>query len=178
MAKIDKPLMFGDATLDAQRLDLLPAEEDNSYVPGYSEQRRANEVLVSKGKDPVPIPRLQWIPTGTWTGDAAPTRDTMQYYKLGYRFVSKDDLDRWNFEMPPAAHVAADGTIRREDLGLAAVDWDTHQANAAKLHALTKKLEDTPMIDNPDIDLKENVRGIVGSPQAASEALGYLEQQE
>ena len=178
MAKIEKPLLYGDATIDAKRLlEELPAAEDNSYVPGYSEKRRANEVRVKEGHEPLPLPRLQWIPIGTVSGDAAPTRDTMQFYRLGYRFMTKDVLEGMGFELPPAAHVAADGTIRREDLGLACVDWETYEINKAKLEAENRAQQQNVAVDNPELQVLESVTGR-GSLQEAKQALSQAHSKE
>lgn len=130
-----KPLLFGDATFDAKRIEAMrqvESEWDNSYVPGYSEARRDNELRVRDGKKPIAIPRLQWLRVGHLDAKDVGNKDMLEWARLGYQFVTEEDLKSWGFAMPPAAHVAADGRIRREDVALAFVSPEQHAANVAR----------------------------------------------
>ncbi len=139
-----KPLMFGDAAMDAQRVEAareIYENWDHSYVRGYSEQRRENEKLVARGREPVKMDRLQWIRVSKVNGQDTDMRDRGTFMRLGYQFVigehdkqtCQDFIDRkWGAPatgVPDAAYVAPDGTIRREDSALAIVDYEQAQRN-------------------------------------------------
>jgi hypothetical protein len=127
---------------------------DPSYIPGYSEIVQANDI--EKANDlvfanqhegtgitkeyvytkilkthPRKLPVIfRWLrvaaPNGTNSYNA--DRDRMDYTKRGYRIASVEDLDRHGFGRPPAAHVEADGTIRRDDVALFVVDGGAERA--------------------------------------------------
>lgn len=139
-----KPLMFGDAAMDAQRVESareLYEQWDHAYVRGYSEQRRENDRRAAKGEDPVPMDRLQWVRVSKVDGRDTDMRDRGAFMRLGYRLVigeaeaqtCQDFIDRdWGAPgtgVPDAAYVAPDGTIRREDSALAIVDYEQAQRN-------------------------------------------------
>lgn len=133
MAK--KPLMFGDATFDAQRLDSIRELEtnwDHSYVPGYSEARRDNELRVRDGAKALPMPKLQWVRVGHVDATAVGNKDMLQWALMGYEFASVEDLKRFGYTMPPTAHIDAAGRIRREDVALAFVSHEQHIKNVAR----------------------------------------------
>jgi hypothetical protein len=142
-----KPLLFGDATFDADRMEEfmdLDTQWDRSYVPGYSELRRNNELaaLPNSTLKHIPIPaRLQWVRISRTGGEDVDRKDLLEFGRLGYQFVMADsndkggylrsskDLTQYNYGFPPTAYVSNDGLIRREDLALAIVDGDRAQIN-------------------------------------------------
>ena len=151
-----KPLLFGTTYADEiERLAALgeTMENDAGYIPGYSEQVRANEIAkidptienfttsrhiktkeglnlrdhyLKKYGDPRPLPvRFKWVRVEDMRGDeGAPNvrKDLLPYLKDGYKIATQDDLNAHSYGMPPAANVAADGTIRRGDVALMVVD--------------------------------------------------------
>jgi len=138
MAK-GKPLMVGDAIFDAERIESyrnVEASWDRSYVPGYGEKRRENELRVRSGKKAIPMPRLQWLRVSRLGNEDVDRKDMLEWALLGYRFVNEEDLESLGFEMPPTAHVDAGGLIRREDLALAFVDAEQAARNAERQAAI------------------------------------------
>jgi len=140
-----KPLLYGDATFDADRMQEfmdLDTQWDRSYVPGYSEKVRYNDLAPVQGHEPVNIPaRLQWVRVSRTGGDDVDRKDLLEFGRLGYEFVMADsngkggylrsskDLSQYDYGFPPTAYVSSDGLIRREDLALAIVDGDRAQIN-------------------------------------------------
>ena len=154
-----KPLLFGDATLDADRIEEIRAQDDigwdRSYVPGYSETRRANELRVRDGKKPIPQDRLQWIRLNHTDGKEMGDRDMLGWAMQGYQFITMAELEARGFGMPPTAYIDTQGRIRREDLALAFVDNTQAQKNKArqeaeKLATQNSKLQ-APSSESPEI---------------------------
>ena len=127
-----KPLLFGDPVPDAERMEqarFLRHKWDRSYVPVYSERQVENEIRVKDGLDPIPGPRLIWLPISNLDGSNVDGMRLSPYTMLGYTWMTKQHLDHYGFGMPPAAHLAEDGTIRREDSALAFVNADIADLN-------------------------------------------------
>ena len=112
------------------------ADADLTYVPGYSEirLRRDRELSeMAQGKirpaevSTLPV-ALRWerVQNKLGTPDA---RELLSAVRQGYRAALKSDIGaEWLRELPPAATVAADGTIRQGDVQLLVTD----QAHAAR----------------------------------------------
>jgi len=154
-----KPLLFGDSTLDADRIAQIRGQDDQgwdrSYVPGYSEQRRANELRVRDGLKPIPMDRLQWIRLSHVDGREVGDRDMLGWALDGYQFITVQELKDRGYGMPPTAYVDTQGRVRREDLALAFVDnaqarlnKDRQDAERAAFQA--NKME-SPNPDRPEI---------------------------
>lgn len=137
----EKPLVFGNSAYDSERLDdldLANRQWDAAYVPGYSEMRVENEKLVRDGKQPVPMPALQWVritrPDGATT--VSETDEGMvEWSRKGYRACGVADLKRYGYGWPPTAGSGprSDGTIRRGgDLALFIIDEDRADRNRRK----------------------------------------------
>ena len=129
---MSKPLLFGDTTLDADRIEEIRALDyvwDRSYVPGYGELRRENEHRVKRGEKPLPCPRLQWIRLNQLDGREVGDRDMLEWAMNGYRFMDQTELEQFGFRLPPTGYVDAQGRIRREDLALAFVDEEQARKN-------------------------------------------------
>ena len=159
-----KPLLFGDTTLDADRIDEIRSQDaagwDRSYVPGYGEQRRSNELRVRDGKKPIPLDRLQWIRLNHIDGKEVGERDMLQWALDGYQFITLQELKDRGYGMPPTAYVDSQGRIRREDLALAFVDnaqarknKDRQDAEKAAFHS--DKMQ-APSPDRPEIKWEEH----------------------
>ncbi len=140
-----KPLLFGSNTLDAAQLAALDAADDagwdNAYVPGYSETQRANELAVRDGRKPAETPHLYWARTQRTDGSNVDYRDAGLIQRAGYRACTLADLKENGWAMPPAAHVGADGLIRREDLTLAIVDSGRRKINQGRKAARNAEFE-------------------------------------
>ena len=174
MAK--KPLLYGDGVLDAQQLEDIAKFEDDgfdySYVPGYSEARRRNEHAVRDGRKPIPMDKLYWARSSRPDGSNVDYREAVTVSRLGYRACTLDDLRERGWGMPPAAHVAADGSIRREDTVLAIVDNDIARRNQRRQQENTAAFEGRN--DAPDLPAGEShfeKRGAGVSLADAKEAL-------
>jgi len=173
-----KPLMFGDAALDAERLESSELYDnwDNSYIRGYSEDKKENELLISKGQRPIPMDRLQWIRTSTQDGRNTGMRDRGPFSRLGYQFVMGEYADggmsTCNFLLergwgepdtgvPTTAYVAPDGTIRREDSALAVVGSERAERNRMRKDEANSaaNAEFIPLGDAVDHHQDESYRG-------------------
>lgn len=173
---MSKPLLWGDTTLDAKRIEEMRAIEaawDRAYVPGYSEARRDNELAVRDGKRPRTIPRLQWVRVGHLDAKDVGNKDMLEWAFLGYRFVEEKDLKEWGFGMPPAAHVDASGKIRREDAALAYVDAEQHARNVARQAQVNAEFH--AQAEEPrrgergaDIEVSSTVRRLADISEAAN----------
>jgi len=125
-----KPLVFGEGALDTERLEgyeVAMQQFDASYVPGYSEAKVENELRVRDGKPPIPIPKLQWVRVkkpnaADWVSET--DEGMVEWRRLGFRAMGKDDLRKYGYGWPPAAGSGpdSDGLIRRGDLALFFVD--------------------------------------------------------
>jgi len=165
-----KPLMYGDATFDIDRLDELDRIEmnfDSSYVEGYSEAKMENESRMANGLSPISMPKLLWIRVSTPDG-----LDTMadrgRWARYGYQFVVGDHKDQscqclldlgWGGlkGVPAAAHVSRDGLIRREDLALCIVDSEIAERNRQRRETLLRKQNHGPRASG---DISEVGRGL------------------
>lgn len=172
-----KPLIFGDATLDADRLESLEdlhQNWDNSYIPGYSEFRQENDRRMSRGLKPLEGPRAQWVPIGNSTGGDIDYRNIFPYVKLGYRFVEVDDLEKLGWGFPPTAYVAEDGTIRREDTALAFVSAERAAHNIKIQRRENEAFHGRPSNEGPVEDLEDEGLSGHGDLKQALHALNQL----
>ena len=138
---VGKPLLFGDATFDDDRIEQIRAIDanwDRSYVPGYGEKRMEYDLAVRDKRKPPSMPRLQWIRLGRVDGTEVGDNDMVAWALLGYRFMTKEDLEAFSYGMPPTAYVDPQGRIRRADLVLAFVDearWKRNVAHQREINA-------------------------------------------
>lgn len=140
-----KPMLFGNMQFDAASIEDVEKFEgegfDWSYVPGYSEQRRINELAVRDGKKAIPLDKLYWARVSRVDGTNVDYREAVTVSRLGYRACTVEDLKERGWGMPPGAHVGADGTIRREDTALAIVDSDKAKKNQKKQQLANAEFE-------------------------------------
>lgn len=162
-----KPLLFGSNQLDAAALeDIEKFEEENfdySYVPGYSEQRRLNELAVRDGHKATPMDKLYWARVSRTDGSDVDYRDAVTVSRLGYRACTIDDLKERGWGMPPAAVVAPDGTIRREDTALAIVDSDRAKKNQVRQDRINAEFEgrnEAPDLPDGESRLEKQGKGV------------------
>jgi hypothetical protein len=106
---------------------------DSSYVPGFSDQRAMNEVLEHQGRKPVEMPaNVAWARA---TGEQD-YRGLIDWRRQGYEILKVDpetetceNLRKHGWDLPPAAQVMPDGTIRRDDVLLVYCPGDKHREN-------------------------------------------------
>ena len=157
-----KPLLFGDKTLDYQQLEEIEALQaggwDSSYVPGYSEKRRENELRVAKGLQEVALPRLQWVRANHVDGRAIATSEMYKWAKLGYQRVTEEDFEDLGISMPPAAHKGADGSICKEDLVLCYVPEDVAKRNKLRQEAETARFQGMGAGDHIEIQERKDTK--------------------
>lgn len=140
-----KPLLFADSMFDDERTDAFESMNlswDPSYVPGYSEARRANEQREARGEAMIPIPRLLWVRVAHTDGRmvSATNEGMLNYLKLGYRACGLSDLEAQGWGKPPTATVGPDGLIRRGDLALFIVGEERAERNRAALKRLNAEV--------------------------------------
>lgn len=161
-----KPLLLGDAAFDAERIDELErtqAHWDNSYVPGYGELRRDNELRIAKGQRPIEHDRLQWIRVGRPNGEDVHNNDMLTWHMMGYQFATAKDLSDRGWGMPPTAHVDAGGRIRRDDLALALVPAAIAKRNADRQAAINAEFHNDALTAVPrHLDVIESTSRRIG----------------
>lgn len=122
----DKPIVpsgimteFGVLHDDPQTLmDEMGMNRDVTYVPGFSDMRRAADFARSERGDgkPQPLPvNLRWA-RRTRTNGTPTTERLIAHRRNGYEPVTQDDVGKpWLTELPAGADVLADGTIASAD---------------------------------------------------------------
>jgi len=144
---------FGDVLDSAEFYDVGGADRDLTFVPGFSDMRRARDLElagVAAGKiqrheakvDPLPV-NLRWTRTHTVKG-APDGRKQIASGNLGYKAVNKSQIGKepWLTALPPGATVDADGTIRKGDTILMVTDGKTAGRNVARRQAQTQRFND------------------------------------
>lgn len=105
-------------------------DRDNSYVPGFSDMRRARDVAIAhyvrhKGErsaiQPLPV-NLRWARNQNMKGDPDSSKQ-FGHGGRGYRVATKTDVGQaWLTKLPPGAELGADGSIRKGDTVLMVCD--------------------------------------------------------
>lgn len=152
MAK--KPLILADDTPAVERTrqdDYIWEEHDSSYIPGYAEHVKANDIASSRrltqeekdkyyqrwnaGPKELPV-NFVWLRISNAAGGVSHSAavDRMVYTQAGYRICRKDDFTELMEKYPGiiwdtpwdrgSASLEADGTIRRLDSALFVVMTD------------------------------------------------------
>ena len=151
---------FGELKDVPDRLfDEQGMNSDPTYVPGFTDMRRAADIARANGKKPLPLPvNLRWV-RRTRPGTDTPTNERQIWVgNRGYKPVRADQVGTvpWLTAMPAGAHKLPDGTIGNMDGQLMVCDQDRAMRNSA---AKTVKW------------LEQNT----GSAKAALEAAGLKE---
>lgn len=171
---------FGDVLDDAAFHDVSGVDRDMTYVPGFSEMRRARDIElaeVAQGRKlardaklaPLPV-NMRWVRRTTPNG-APDARKELGSANLGYRIATKDMIGKnpWLKEMPPGAVVTADGAIQKGDTVLMLTDNKTAARNAARKIAQTARMvNDTAAASGGLLDVARNKPG--AEPYAKQEA--------
>lgn len=127
--------------------------DDTSWIPGYSEIVRANEIAAADdltwniqhretgitkrqmyeviGAQPRELPvEFRWLRVVGINGGNSPNADKERaaFTKRGYRTVTRAELERWGLGLPPHAFEDGSGMIRRDDVALFVVDGRRERA--------------------------------------------------
>lgn len=139
MSKNEKPVLFSDDRSDVERFDprLHQGSLDPSRIPGYSEIVQANDIEkadalrfreqnAGRTKEDVykqlgASPRkleveFKWLRvSGPGGADSPSAQRDLDHYttRQGFRLATTEDLTSNGCDMPPAARMAEDGSIRR-----------------------------------------------------------------
>lgn len=144
---------FGDVLDDPSFYEVGGADRDMTYVPGFSDMRRARDLELAavasgqKGKHeakilPLPV-NLRWTRVSTVQGEPD-GRKQIAAGNLGYRAVHKDQVGKadWLTALPAGATVDPDGSIRKGDTILMVADGKTAARNAARKAAQTQLMQE------------------------------------
>lgn len=123
---------------------------DHSYVPGYSDLRKARDVKMAEFKrgdckqaDVPTLPvRLQWTRAMRVAGNEPDSTKELQAGVDGYRTVTKADIspdNPWLTALPPGAKIVAGGAIRKGDVTLMVCDAPRAARNAAQAQIQTMR---------------------------------------
>ncbi len=132
------------------------SDRDTSFVPGFSELRRARDLKVAEyvnhkcARSDIPTLPVNMRWGRNQKGSGVPDSTKVFGHSLnGYRMVTKDDLPtqnkdgtvtvkhEWLTAIPPGADIAADGTIRKGDVALMVATKERAAQNAARKAQLT-----------------------------------------
>lgn len=153
---MSKPFIFPDTKNDIEKFHEAAAEAaagvfDSSYIPGYSEIVKANEIHAADdyefhqahrnavsgarskedwyriiGARPQPLEvYFNWFRVASVNGTNSYTADleVANHTRRGWRLAKlEDDLLRRGYGKPPAAQIDASGAIRRLDMALFVID--------------------------------------------------------
>lgn len=158
-----KPLLFAENPFTDERLGRLEEIEqdwDGTYVPGYSEARRENDIREAKGQKRVSMPKLYWARVTSGDEYIRPNDEGMMgTLRLGFRAMGLDDLESHGFGMPPDAHVDEQGLIRRGDTALFYVDSDRAEKNRDRQRRLNERTDFSEPSDPKNDLYAERVEG-------------------
>lgn len=125
---------FGE--LPAGFNDPQEMDRDNSYVPGFSDLRKARDIAVAEHinhkRDKASIPvlpvNMRWGRNQNLAGTPDSTK-VFSHSQRGYRVATKADIGQpWLTKLPPGASIGAGDEIRKGDTVLMVCD----QFQAAK----------------------------------------------
>lgn len=124
---------FGELLDDPKTLmDEMGMNRDVTYVPGFSDLRRAADLARANGKIPEPLPvNLRWARRTRASGVPDNSR-IVAHQRSGYKPVTKDDIGKpWLTDYPAGCTVLPDGTIGNADMQLMVCDQRTAARNEA-----------------------------------------------
>lgn len=144
---------FGDLLDSADFHDEHGMAQDVTYVPGFSEMRRAHAIKAAEyerglrgqgpqiSRDEIPIldVNLYWARNQNKKGEPDNT-EAFGQSRRGYQFVTKDDVGKpWFKELPGGALVQSDGTIRNGDCVLMVCDRKSAARNELQQRLRTEE---------------------------------------
>ena len=163
---------FGDVLESPEFYDVSGADRDLTYVPGFSDMRRARDLelaAVAAGKkdrrdakiEPLPV-NCRWVRCTTVRGDPD-ARKQITTANLGYEAVTKKDIGQpWLKSLPPGATFTADGSIRKGDTVLMVATGKQAARNAAVKAAQVRRMNaevDTSLVRGDLHDVGSRVKG-------------------
>lgn len=176
-----KPLIFPTTETDSIRETMnspfLYEIGDPSYIPGYGDTIRANDIQNGRlsreeketlyqqvGAAPGVLPvDFKWVRVSAPGGGQSYSADVdaAEYRRRGYRPCKVADFARltelYGYQLPPAARIAEDGSIRREDTELFFVDGDRARAYDAWIAQQNELLEKPADVAGRDSHVRINV---------------------
>ncbi len=140
---------FGDHTQSVDFNDPTIMDRDMSYVPGFSDLRRARDLKVAEytnhkvGREAIPeMPvNMRWARNQSKDGKPD-SQKVFGHSQKGYRMASKADIsptNPWLTALPPGAEIGADGIIRKGDLALMVATKEQAAKNALVKAERTKR---------------------------------------
>lgn len=163
---------FGDVLESAEFYDVSGADRDLTYVPGFSDMRRARDLelaAVASGKkdkrdakiEALPV-NCRWVRATTVRGDPDAGKQ-ISSGNLGYTAVTKRSIgEPWLSALPPGATVAADGSIRKGDTMLMVATGKQAARNAAIKASYTRRMHEEVNVSamrGDLLDVSSHVKG-------------------
>lgn len=145
---------FGDTVEDASFYETGGADQDRTYVPGFSDLRRKRDIALAdiasgkRSRHEVEVPtlpvNLRWTRTHKVGNSAPDSTKQIAAGSNGYRAVNADQIGKvpWLTAMPAGATKDADGSIRVGDTILMVADAKSAARNVARRNAQTARLTD------------------------------------
>lgn len=163
---------FGDLEQSASFNDPSGQARDHSYVPGFSDMKRAREEMVVKMKAgeatmadvralDLPV-NMRWARNQNKAG-VPDNSKPFSHARNGYRLATKEDLGQpWLLKMPAGGQVQADGSIRNGDTILMVCD-----AKDAARNTMRKARETEARLTGSLDAFTNNLRAVNASAQGA-----------
>lgn len=145
---------FGDLYTSEAFHDPFVMDRDQTYVPGWSELRRARDIAlgqyanraIAASQVPTLPVNLRWARAQSKAG-APDSAKQFAHSRKGYRLANAtEDLGQpWLRALPPGAMIQADDTIRTGDSVLMVADQQSAARNAAiKARLVEQRLTGVP----------------------------------
>ena len=137
---------FGEVWEDSAFHETAGANRDYTYVPGYSDLRRARDMAIAKEMDaaqgnqarmnwknvPTLPVRLQWVRTSKVISGQPDNTKEIDAGSNGYRIATSSDVGQaWMTALPQGCTIGADGSLRKGDTVLMVCDAKQAARNAA-----------------------------------------------
>lgn len=146
LIEVTPPPEFGEVHTDSRFGDPTGADFDHTYVPGFSDLRRARDVAIAefsegkrKAKDVPTLPvNLRWVRAQRASGEPDNTK-LWTSQQRGYKPVTASQVgtESWLKELPLGAVKDANGMIRNGDTVLCVASAQDAGRNEARKAAKT-----------------------------------------
>ena len=143
LIRTDVRAHLGEARETSEFNDMGAAAQDLSYVPGYSDLRRARDRAVAEGKKPLPLPyRLQLVRVKNSMG-GPDGRMAAQWRAQGYREVLHEEMEGMGIALPVGGMASAEGFVDVGDTRLFVCDAPRAARNEQNWRRATDELQAT-----------------------------------